>query len=370
MRTLPAWTLPAIVALGLCLGLAPVAEADRTHIVARGETVSGIARRYDVPARTLLAANRLAKGAALRAGQSLDVPPRGTLIVEPGDTLAGLARANGISVAALAEANHLKPGAMVRLGSRLALPGTDLTAVATDFGPSRGRSASKRTAPVTFVRPPGRRSVQLRLVDRRGRVDEAARRQLGRLMKPRRMGKRVRVTRPDRRLLAVLADVSAHFGGKPVHIISGFRAASGYTRETSRHTKGAAMDIRIPGVGLEALRDYCRTLKDVGVGFYPKSKFIHLDVRDESAYWIDWSGPGEAPRYGKRAQVMAVGSTLEAAEDEETLDVLETEGEDALDDSDEAADSKERANPEDTAQGEVQEPASPPSSAEASPPSD
>jgi hypothetical protein len=34
------------------------------------------------------------------------------------------------------------------------------------------------------------------------------------------------------------------------------------------------------------------------VGYYPNSSFIHLDVRkDRSAFWIDYSGPGERSMY-------------------------------------------------------------------------
>jgi len=32
------------------------------------------------------------------------------------------------------------------------------------------------------------------------------------------------------------------------------------------------------------------------VGYYPNSSFVHLDVRDTNSYWVDYAGPGEAPR--------------------------------------------------------------------------
>ena len=39
-------------------------------------------------------------------------------------------------------------------------------------------------------------------------------------------------------------------------------------------------------------------MKKVGVGYYPNSSFVHLDVRkDRSAFWIDYSGPGERAVY-------------------------------------------------------------------------
>ena len=40
--------------------------------------------------------------------------------------------------------------------------------------------------------------------------------------------------------------------------------------------------------------------KKVGVGYYPNSSFVHLDVRkDRSAFWIDYSGPGERAVYSQ-----------------------------------------------------------------------
>jgi hypothetical protein len=38
--------------------------------------------------------------------------------------------------------------------------------------------------------------------------------------------------------------------------------------------------------------------KNVGVGYYPNSSFVHLDVRrGSSAFWIDYSGPGQTALY-------------------------------------------------------------------------
>jgi hypothetical protein len=54
------------------------------------------------------------------------------------------------------------------------------------------------------------------------------------------------------------------------------------------------MDFRIPGVPLTELRDYCQHFEHAGVGYYPRSQFVHLDVRVQSARWTDWSLPGQA----------------------------------------------------------------------------
>jgi len=96
----------------------------------------------------------------------------------------------------------------------------------------------------------------------------------------------------------MLTRVSNHFGGRPIEVISGFRPPrkEQYTAR-SKHNIGRAVDFRIRGVPNSAIRDFCRTLPNVGVGYYPNSTFVHLDIRDYSAYWVDFSGPGEPPRY-------------------------------------------------------------------------
>jgi uncharacterized protein YcbK (DUF882 family) len=42
--------------------------------------------------------------------------------------------------------------------------------------------------------------------------------------------------------------------------------------------QGQAIDIRLPGVPLADLRDAAVELKAGGVGYYPGSRFVHLDT--------------------------------------------------------------------------------------------
>jgi len=100
------------------------------------------------------------------------------------------------------------------------------------------------------------------------------------------------------RLLQLLEQVVEHFPGHPVEIVSGYRPGT----SASRHAHARALDLRLVGVRHETLRDFARRLPGAGVGYYPNSVFIHLDVRDDdegSAFWTDYSGPGETPRYGR-----------------------------------------------------------------------
>jgi uncharacterized protein YcbK (DUF882 family) len=73
----------------------------------------------------------------------------------------------------------------------------------------------------------------------------------------------------------------------PFHVISGYRSpatnamlrrtTTGVAR-TSFHTRGRAIDIRLPGYSTRRLRNLSIKLKAGGVGYYPKSDFVHLDT--------------------------------------------------------------------------------------------
>ncbi len=103
---------------------------------------------------------------------------------------------------------------------------------------------------------------------------------------------------PHPRLVRLIAAISDHFGGRPIVLVSGRREAVGFTRESSRHVSGQATDIRVEGVPHRALWDYCRSLASTGCGLYPRSTFVHVDVRERAAQWVDWSRPGRRPTYG------------------------------------------------------------------------
>ncbi len=58
--------------------------------------------------------------------------------------------------------------------------------------------------------------------------------------------------------------------------------------------------MHVEGVRNEDLATFCRSLPDTGCGYYPKSSFVHVDVRPKGTghvYWIDASGPGEDAKY-------------------------------------------------------------------------
>ena len=78
-----------------------------------------------------------------------------------------------------------------------------------------------------------------------------------------------------------------------VDVLSGYRSpehnawlasvSRGVARD-SQHMNGNAMDIRFPGVPVFKIRQAARSLQMGGVGFYPRSGFVHLDT-GPIRYW-------------------------------------------------------------------------------------
>jgi len=93
----------------------------------------------------------------------------------------------------------------------------------------------------------------------------------------------------DPRLYDILSDLTSSIGhpGSEIDIICGYRSSS--TNESLRaHTTGVAknslhiqaeaIDLRMPGIDTLKLRKAALALRRGGVGYYPHSDFIHVDV--------------------------------------------------------------------------------------------
>jgi uncharacterized protein YcbK (DUF882 family) len=242
----------AFAAIGAAVyAIAPLARADVTYVVQRGHTVEAIAHRYHVSVQKVLQANHLDDG------------------------------------------QHLKPG------QTLVIPGVD----EEDLAEARARNGEGESYTIHAARLG--EQVRIRVKDTRGHIPHGALESFEHLM---RQGN---ATHPaDPRLLALVGIVSRHFGSKTIEVVSGYRAPTP-TQHTpnSRHNYGRALDFRIQGVRNEAVRDFCRTLRNVGCGYYPNSTFVHLDVREAKAFWVDWSRPGELPRYEKPGTVADEGTS-------------------------------------------------------------
>jgi hypothetical protein len=97
----------------------------------------------------------------------------------------------------------------------------------------------------------------------------------------------------DTRLASILAAAAIRFRAPRVDIVSGFRSPKynlmlrkkGHqVARESQHTQGTAVDFRIRGVETGTLREFVRGLHLGGVGYYPRTHFIHADT-GKIRYW-------------------------------------------------------------------------------------
>lgn len=92
----------------------------------------------------------------------------------------------------------------------------------------------------------------------------------------------------DTGLLDLLHQVHGQLGAsRPFQVISGYRspktnamlhARSGQVAAHSLHMDGKAIDVRLEGVALDHLHKAALQIGRGGVGYYPTSDFVHMDV--------------------------------------------------------------------------------------------
>lgn len=92
----------------------------------------------------------------------------------------------------------------------------------------------------------------------------------------------------DPGLLDYLFEMRRHLGtARPFEVLSAYRSprtnaalaqrSRGVARN-SLHVRGQAVDIRMSGIGSRTLARLAKQLQAGGVGYYPRSNFVHLDV--------------------------------------------------------------------------------------------
>jgi len=96
------------------------------------------------------------------------------------------------------------------------------------------------------------------------------------------------------RTVEIVTQIAAHFGVEKIDIVSGYRARP-YGAPHSKHFLGRAMDIHVPGVKAKVVAAWVwENFRHVGVGYYPKQDFVHVDSRDMDVRWVDQSRHGES----------------------------------------------------------------------------
>lgn len=102
--------------------------------VASGDTLDTLSRRYGVPASAIMQANALTSPTGIRPGQRLVVPrynhaasaparSQSEHVVSPGETMTGIAKRYNVPLKDLAKANRIEPYAQLKMGDRLVIPG-------------------------------------------------------------------------------------------------------------------------------------------------------------------------------------------------------------------------------------------------------
>jgi len=138
-----------------------------TYVVGKGDTLSQIAKRYDLTVAKIMTLNNISDPSKIRIGQKLVLPgkididkpampkksratslPAGSnsYVVQAGDCLSVIAAKAGVTTKALREANGLK-GDMIFVGKTLVIPGGKSIPVRTSVQP-------KRVSPVQNSKPP------------------------------------------------------------------------------------------------------------------------------------------------------------------------------------------------------------------------
>ncbi|AKT38379.1 uncharacterized protein CMC5_025250 [Chondromyces crocatus] len=264
------------------------------HVVARGHTLVAIARRYRTTVNIIREVNNLKPSEQLRPGQRLIIPERGKE--------AEAAR----RAAALRKEEALKEEAKkpARKGKDARAEGEQPKGSGSggkkDDRKSGGKTEKEDESLVRKPKRPGfvrlirhTEELEIQLLTRNGRLNPKVLPKLSHLLRSPKGEIPI-----DPRLATLLGMVSDHFGGRTIRVVSGYRPYSPtqYTPR-SNHNHGRAIDFSIVGIPNTVVRDFCRTFRNAGVGYYPNSSFVHLDVRSAKTYWVDYSRPGEAPRY-------------------------------------------------------------------------
>jgi LysM repeat protein len=267
--------LASLVLLGWSVVTLPAAASatgtPHVHVVQKGQRLGSIAKRYNVSVEAIAYANGISRRVPIKPGQHLVIPDRS-------DKDGSLARAQNPDVGDAPDDHATRRASLER--------------------PSNGR---RRSGPAwqDYARAPKRKNwLEVSnhiskwrglVIDAKGHLKPTARTAISELL-----GATGDHPGAPERLLRLLVDVSNTFGGRPIHIVSGYRTTSFF--RDSRHKTSQAVDFAIEGVPNSVARDYLLTLDSVGVGYYPNSTFLHLDVRPHSTHWVDYAGPGEAPR--------------------------------------------------------------------------
>ncbi len=149
------------------------------YIVREGDTLSGIAKLFDVTPNTILWANDLSSASKLRVGQSLVILPVTGVkyTVKKGDTLASIAKKFGADAEEVSNYNALE-GATLAIGTELIIPDGEIAVTskngATASQPARSVESAGTSSQIGYYMAPLARYTRTQGIHGYNAVDFAA----------------------------------------------------------------------------------------------------------------------------------------------------------------------------------------------------
>jgi LysM repeat protein len=347
----------------------------KTHTVYQGQRLGSIAKRYNVTIDELCRVNGINRKDPIRPGQKLIIPgtddgtgggkqdkdpprPGGKTrihTVAKGHTLSAIAGRYAVTVSAIENANGISRKSALTVGQRLIIPhkddkdgsyarkqrldgefDEDRKEKANDSASkAKTRAQEKEASWKKYEKPAWRRGyIKIRRYGRywegyvigpKNEVLGHASNKINFVLGAHKDGPRIAP-----QLIRLIASISDNFGGREIRIVSGYRTKSFVA--ASKHKEGKALDFSIPGIPNQVMIDYLRSIDKVGVGYYPNSSFVHLDVRGYNSYWVDYAGPGEPPRTRHKGKKYA-GASRDKSRDDDSDDRDDAQDERAAEDA-------------------------------------
>jgi murein DD-endopeptidase MepM/ murein hydrolase activator NlpD len=151
---------PAVVQVpqtyGAPAAASAVAASGESYTVIPGDTVYGVAERFQVPIRSLIELNNLQPPYRLAAGDQLRLPVQREHVVQAGDNIYDISRQYGVDVSTLAKLNDIPAPYALQPGQRLKLPApVEAPAVAGGEAPAPAAAPSSAITVVELPPPPG-----------------------------------------------------------------------------------------------------------------------------------------------------------------------------------------------------------------------
>jgi murein DD-endopeptidase MepM/ murein hydrolase activator NlpD len=141
----PTATTVSTTSLSVTGAVVTVAGPREVHTVKSGDTLTSIARKFDMSVSDLADDNKLKADKPLKLGAKIKGPATSSkaYVAQSGDTLAGISKRFNVSVKALAAENDLRATASVKKGQKIVLPDGY-----KDKGPIKTTTTVTKQAPV------------------------------------------------------------------------------------------------------------------------------------------------------------------------------------------------------------------------------